>query len=570
MNRIIYFIYSLSIRTKIFIMLLGFSLLIILFMSINNILNDKKIVEEMIDNSIHSYIVSNENIVVSNIIDNNQWELFKFIKNLSQNKFIKNVYLLDENNNLIMSSDPKIKKIPVSENLLKYEIKSFNFTIGTILIEKDINYINELTLKYTINTLLIFAFVLSGSVFLSIFVSKRILKRIEFIKENLKYISEKKWYKIKKPNFKENDEITELLNASYQMSKELQQYIEEIDNIRRFYDEILTRIDNIVIVCQNDKILIFSNKDLNIKCVEEIFIDKNIYEKINEKLKEINSYTIETKIKLNNKEKWSIINITSYKDMKIFTISDISEIKKLQEQYNIAQRLSMVGNIGATLAHELKNMLLPLNLYLEDISSLDEEDKEIVKNILKKMNNLIKSFLNFTKPPLELSDTPINISSLMEEILFIMSPMFEKNKIKLNKYIEENIYYPINQNAFEIVVINVIKNAIEASEEGSKIDITLKENNEFIELMVKDYGEGIPSEIKDKLFEPFFTTKENGTGLGLSTVYRIVYENNGEINVDSGEDGTTFIIRFYKKESSNEVGSGRRPNRSFEIFGKIS
>jgi len=497
----------------------------------------------------------------------------KMIKRVFYNLSIKSKLLISfSNGNLLVSSNPKIETLPKNIGKFKrYDIKSFNFTIGSVYIEKDGKYINSLILGYIKKTLSIFGFILIISTFLSVLISKRILKRIGFIKENLSYVSKKEWSKVKKARFKENDELTEVLNAFYNMSKELQSYISEIYELKRFYSEILFHIDSIVIVCNRNGKVLFSNKEIKEKNINQIFLNKEDFVRINKKIERINSCTCETKLKIMGKEIWALINVTRYEEKFIYTISDITEIKKLQEQYNTAQRLSAIGDIGASLAHELKNMLLPLNIYLEDIKNLDGEDIENTKNILKRMNKLIKSFLNFTKPPIESKGEPINISVLLEEILFILSPIFQKNMIVLNKHIEKDIYYTINQNAFEIIAINLIKNAIEASSKGSIICIILQKNrNEnCIEFMVKDYGRGIPNEIRDKIFEPFVSTKKDGTGLGLSTVYRIVYENNGEIFVNTGNFGTTFTVKFYL-EDRDEVINSRGPNRSLKIIGKVS
>ncbi len=564
-------IYSLSIRTKLLLLLTGFSFFISLVLGANAVLNDKRIVEELTDNFLSSYIKSNENILTSYIVDNNKWELFKILRNLSENKFIESAYVVDKNGKLIVSSNPRLKEFKYDKNMNRYDIKSFDHIIGSVLVKKDTKYINGLILDYIKNTVFAFAVIFLFSLAVAFLISERILERIRFAKKNLKLISNKEWDSLEKPTFAEKDELTEILNALYKMSKELQVYIEEINNLKKFYSEILFQLENIVIVCDKDGNIVFNNKDLNVDKISKIFVEEKDLQNINETLKKENSKILETKLNIKDKNIWAIINAAVYKDRCIFTISDISEIKALQEQYNLAQRLSTVGDIGASLAHELKNMLLPLNLYLEDINSLDKEDIENTKSILKKMNKLIKSFLNFAKPPTEYTGEPVNVSELLNEILFIMTPAFQRKKIVLDKYIQKDLYLPINQTAFEILAINLIKNAVEASFERSKICIILRKDKKqnAVEFSVKDYGSGISPEVRNKIFEPFFSTKQEGTGLGLSTVYRIVYENNGDILVDTGKYGTTFTVRFYL-EDSNENIYNRRPDRSFKILGKVN
>ncbi len=353
-----------------------------------------------------------------------------------------------------------------------------------------------------------------------------------------------------------------MLDAFYDMAKKLESNISQIKSMKDFYHNILSHIDNLILICDKKGDIRYINehplkKYLKDKNCFNIFEDKRILNKIGN-IQGKEHFIIETKIHLNSKDVWAIVNISKIDDDILLTISDITEIKELQKKYFTAQKLSTVGEMSAGLAHELKNMLLPLNLYLSDFDNIDEEDKRVIERILFKMNRMVKAFLNFSKPPEENKDKKVNLSRLLEEILFILSPHFESKNIRLTKKIEDNISLKIDPQAFELIAANLIMNAIQAMEGTNgrnEIGIELYRDNGMCIFKVKDQGKGIPEDIKEKIFTPFFTTKKEGTGLGLSTVYRIVYSNNGNIDFESSEKGTTFKVIFPCGEKDEDNNS---------------
>lgn len=220
-----------------------------------------------------------------------------------------------------------------------------------------------------------------------------------------------------------------------------------------------------------------------------------------------------------------------------------SEMMDLLDEWGIAHAFQTLSYMHSGLAHHLKNLLLPLNLYLSDINNLDEEDLQIVHLTLSKMNRLIHSFLSFTEPWKESGRACTNVSELLEEILFILSAKFEKHHLTVKREIAPEIYSPISVQVFEIICFNLLINAIEASPPKKKILVSLvQEDSKGLHLFIADQGSGIPREIQDKIFTPFFTTKATGSGLGLSMVYRLVNDCGGSLELHSNPNGTQFTI----------------------------
>ncbi|RMG30051.1 MAG: ATP-binding protein [Methanobacteriota archaeon] len=115
----------------------------------------------------------------------------------------------------------------------------------------------------------------------------------------------------------------------------------------------------------------------------------------------------------------------------------------------------------------------------------------------------------------------------------------------MKKEIAPNVYSPISAQVFEIISFNLLINAIEASAPKKELTITLGcEDPSELCLTIADQGPGIPREIQDKVFTPFFTTKSTGTGLGLSTVYRLVNDCGGSLELQSSPEGTRISIKL--------------------------
>lgn len=544
------FLYNLSIRTKLILTISLFSFFISGIFTYYSIYKETKITDNLINEFIKINIKSHEDFLVKNILDRDKWKLFKYLKNLSKSKLVKNIYIVDNTGKFLVSSNPRVDvNKSIQKNYIEYKVTSYDAVIGKILIEKNEDFKNELIIGYIKDGILMFFTIFLLSVFLSFVISERILKRLKLVMENIFYISKEKWEKVKKPNTYEKDEITLMLDAFYDMAKKLEKNIFQIKSMKDFYHNILSHIDNLILICDREGKIKYVNqhpfkKYLKDKNCFDIFKDDKILNKM-KKIKKEKHLVLETKININNKDMWAIVNVSKINEDILLTISDITELKELQKKYLTAQKLSTVGEMSAGLAHELKNMLLPLNLYLSDLDTLDEEDKKIIERILFRMNRMIKAFLNFSKPPQDKKDKNVNLSNLLEEILFILSPHFEKKNIRLKKYIEDNLTLKIDPQAFELVVANLIMNAVQAMEDikgRNTIEIELYREDGMCVFKVKDQGKGISDEIKEKIFTPFFTTKKEGTGLGLSTVYRIVYSNNGNIDFESSEKGTTFKV----------------------------
>lgn len=239
----------------------------------------------------------------------------------------------------------------------------------------------------------------------------------------------------------------------------------------------------------------------------------------------------------------------------IGVFTDMTDMKRREQKIRQQEKLALIGQMGAGIVHETKNYLASIKGYCEllllDIK--DERHREYIhriNTINANVNEIITEFLKLSKP----TDSVMDIISI-HELVNSMAYMLESPSLLKGVPIQIDLSQIDNdikgdEALLKQVVLNFVKNAIEAM--SGTINPLLKistkydfDTNEIV-LMFSDNGEGISEENMNKLGTPFFTTKnENGTGLGLSTCYKIIHEHNGRIEVESelGE-GTTFSIYF--------------------------
>jgi two-component system sensor histidine kinase PilS (NtrC family) len=237
---------------------------------------------------------------------------------------------------------------------------------------------------------------------------------------------------------------------------------------------------------------------------------------------------------------------------KIVVFQDLTELKKIEQQLKIADRLAVLGRLSASMAHEIRNPMAAIRGSVEMLHSelklADPTHAKLMKIILResdRLNRLISDFLSFARQDSREQKT-INLTALLKDIIFIFRNQFPKIVFR-EEYDAGKDIIKGNQDQIKQVFWNLCKNAIEAvGEQGSiKVSSTVKENpagsrenNEpVIEVIIEDDGPGIPDEVAGNIFEPFFTTKKEGTGLGLFIVFQLLKLNGGTISIHNLEPG---------------------------------
>ena len=226
--------------------------------------------------------------------------------------------------------------------------------------------------------------------------------------------------------------------------------------------------------------------------------------------------------------------------------------KKLEEQVQRADRLSLIGEMAAGMAHEIRNPLMAIRGFaqLQGEESTSQEQKEyndIIVREVDRMNQLIEQLLYFSRPTLaHLAD--VNVNDVLKNTLILVDMRAKSSRILFASELAAELpQVRANEEQLEQVFLNLLINAIQAIPKEGLIRIVSRFDAEQarVHVAVTDSGSGIAPENLDKLFDPFFTTKETGTGLGLSVAHHIMEIWGGTIEVESvlGK-GSTFTLIF--------------------------
>jgi len=238
---------------------------------------------------------------------------------------------------------------------------------------------------------------------------------------------------------------------------------------------------------------------------------------------------------------------------------DLLETRRRMEDANLkliqAEKLASIGRISASIAHEIRNPLTSVKLNIQKLmqnEQLDEEEKEhlsISQEGIGQIEKFIKELLNFTRVS-DLNPERFSVVQIVEESLKMMRNSFQEKRIVLEKNFAADLpAVVVDGDKIRQVFLNILRNAVEAVEEGGKIGLALsrvKENGVAkIKVRISDDGCGIPEKDWENIFEPFYTTKPSGFGLGLSNARKIVEQHRGSIRVTKTKGkGTTFEVRI--------------------------
>ena len=244
---------------------------------------------------------------------------------------------------------------------------------------------------------------------------------------------------------------------------------------------------------------------------------------------------------------------------------DITQTYENSQKLKRAEQLASLTTLAAGVAHEIKNPLGSISIYIQLIEKIIKKNIDnssqcfaelkdycaIIKEEIGRLEDTINSFL-FSVRKLELNLEEININSLILSTIDFLKYEIENNNINMEiKFDRDNLIMRIDERYIKQSLINIIQNAIDSILEKSEkkykkeIQIKLKTVDNFALIIIKDNGIGIKEELLTKIFEPYFTTKRHGTGLGLTNVARIIEAHNGNINIESEYGkGTKVIIKL--------------------------
>ena len=237
----------------------------------------------------------------------------------------------------------------------------------------------------------------------------------------------------------------------------------------------------------------------------------------------------------------------------LVTLRDLDSIESINTQLQVSERLAALGRITAGVAHEVKNPLNSMRLWLENLKeSLPAEPDggtqqavQVLDKEIDRLDAVVKRFLDFTRP-MEVRLEATQLAEVLKEVIEIAKPQLQKAKIHVAQLLPIDVpEVYVDRALLKQAVLNLVLNAVEAMPAGGQLRLMLSRRGEMAEITVGDTGKGIPLENRQKIFQLFFTTRPGGSGIGLASTFRIVQLHNGSIDFTSEVGrGTTFRIEL--------------------------
>jgi PAS domain S-box-containing protein len=233
----------------------------------------------------------------------------------------------------------------------------------------------------------------------------------------------------------------------------------------------------------------------------------------------------------------------------LLTLRDLESLERIGSELQVSERLAALGRVTAGVAHEVKNPLNSMRVWLEVLKSnlpVEPESLQAVKMLdteIDRLDRVVKTFLDFTRP-VELDFVDTDLVPLLQEALRGARPAIDRAGVELVADLPSS--FPparVDPRLIHQAVFNVVLNACEAMNPGGRLTVSLGQRGEMAEIQIADTGRGIAAEDRKKIFQLFFTTRPGGSGVGLANAYRFVQLHNGSIEFDSEVGrGTTFRI----------------------------
>ncbi len=245
---------------------------------------------------------------------------------------------------------------------------------------------------------------------------------------------------------------------------------------------------------------------------------------------------------------------------------DLESRERIGTQLQVSERLANLGRITAGVAHEVKNPLNSMRIWLENLKAALPEESDglqrqavrVLDSEIDRLDSVVKRFLDFTRPP-EMHQEESSLKELLEEVVAVERPQLEQANVKLELRLADDVPdVLVDRPLLKQGLINLLVNAIEAMPNGGRLLISLARRAEMAEIGIQDTGRGIAPEHRQRIFQLFFTTRPGGSGIGLASTFRTIQFHNGSIEFESEVGrGTTFRIELPLAQTESHFSRSR-------------
>jgi PAS domain S-box-containing protein len=257
----------------------------------------------------------------------------------------------------------------------------------------------------------------------------------------------------------------------------------------------------------------------------------------------------------------------------LVTFKDLESRERISTQLQVSERMAQLGRITAGVAHEVKNPLNSMRLWLENLkATLSEGDEmpqqavRVLDSEIDRLDTVVKRFLDFTRPP-EMHQEETSLKDLLSEVLAVEQPQMNKANVKVESHFASDVPpVLVDRQLLKQAVMNLLINAVEAMPGGGRLTVSLERHAEMAAIEIADTGRGIAPEHRQRIFQLFFTTRPGGSGIGLASAFRTVQLLNGSIDFKSEVGhGTTFRIELPLARQTEPVYSRARDVRTTAV-----
>lgn len=244
----------------------------------------------------------------------------------------------------------------------------------------------------------------------------------------------------------------------------------------------------------------------------------------------------------------------------MYILKNLSQLKQLQLEIQKKDKLAVIGNLAAGVAHEVRNPLSSIKGYAVHFKSLFSEDNEnreaaeVLINETERLNRVITELLEISRPS-DIKPQLTDLRSILKTTLRLIQPDSEtRSAVQFTIDVDDAVSHIfVDPDRFKQVLMNIYLNSIQAMPDGGQLFTKVYPLNDQIVIVISDTGTGLSNDIEKRMFDPYFSTKTTGTGIGLAVVQKIVEAHNGEITVSSEIGKGTAITISLPISTSKEL-----------------
>ena len=256
----------------------------------------------------------------------------------------------------------------------------------------------------------------------------------------------------------------------------------------------------------------------------------------------------------------------------LVTLTDLESRARISTQLQVSERMSAIGRIMSGVAHEVKNPLNSMRLWVESLKEHLPADEELPQHALKvldteidRLDTVVKRFLDFTRS-VELHPEDTQLAELMDEVVNVARPQLERANVAVETHYARSLPAArVDRELVRQALLNLVLNAVQAMPEGGVLTLSLERRGDMAAIQVKDTGVGISPEHRNRVFQLFFTTRPGGSGIGLASTYRTVQLHNGAIDFETELGrGTSFRIELPLERPGENSSRSRETKTTVE------